>query len=179
MARKKKKSKKRNIFAVIAIIVFLVGAFYLFGNPCSKFKIALNAFSSAMVDRGLLKEAEKYLSDYDYIICYDTMRIVWVNAETTKLIGLTPKEVMKLRTFDVTDKDYDKAVVLSRVLNRMVEKKGDYEPVIEAKDGTHVKLSVTYRTFNYNEGVYIVGKVTTHKVISEEEAAEIISDEEG
>ena len=177
MARKKKKSKSRNILVVFVIIIILLGTLYLLGKPCSKFKIALNTFSSVMVNRGLLKEADKHFSDYDYIICYDTMRIVWVNAGTAKLVGFTPEEVMKLRSLDVMDKDYDKGVVLSRVLNRMVEKKGDYEPVIEAKDGTHVKLSVTYRIFTYNEGVYIVGKVTSHKVISEEEAAEIISDE--
>jgi len=176
MARKKKKSKKRKIFAVIAIIVFLVGAFYLFGKPCSKFKIALNAFSSAMVNRGLLKEAEKHLSDYDYIICYDTMRIAWVNLETVKLIGYTPKEALELRNFDLV-KGSSRETILSRVLRNIVEKEGGSEIVIRTKDKRNLKVSLVYHTFSYKKGVYAVGKIVNYKFISDEETTEYFSND--
>lgn len=174
MEKNQKKFIKKKILAVFAIII-LLGVFNFIKGPYSKYKIILNTFFSGIVNKDISKEANKYLADYDYIICYDNMRIIWANSEIVELTGLDQEEIEKLRTFDVIDKDYNKVEVLSRILERMIDKEGYYEPVIEAKNGTHVKLSVHYRTFIYNEGTYLVGKVIDYKVITEEEAAEIIN----
>ena len=170
---KKKRSKPSNIITVLFISALLIGASLFFRNLYFNSKtVPLELPASSK----LLEEAQKNLTNYDYIVNLDTMRIVWVRPATIKLVGYTVDEALKLKNVDLLDETYDLGLAYSQIINRMVDKEGVFETVIEKKDGSNLKINVIYKTFTLDKRGYIVGRLNRYETVSDEEAAKYYSE---
>jgi len=172
--KKKHKAEIANIIRSLVLATFLICiSFYLRGLYLE----SKTTSDNRLVENALLDEAKKNLPDYDYIVNVDTMGIVWAKPKMVKITGYTVNDIVgSIKSAETLDESYGLGLVFSRILNRMIAKGGNFESVIETKDGSNLKIYVTYKTFSYKEGEYTAGKINSYEIVSDEEAGRFYSD---
>ena len=68
------------------------------------------------------------------------------------------------------------STALTRIINRMNIKNGVDETVIKKKDGSNLRVNVTYKIFTFDEGGYMVGRINSFEPVSDEEAEQHYSE---
>ena len=170
---KKKKGKTVNIATRFLVALLLIGVSIVLRKVYLKYQTTTD---NLLVEKPLHEEAEKNLSDYEYMVNLDTMEVIWIKEDVVKLLGYNVDEVINFNDVGLIDERYGKSPALARIVNRMNIKEGVDEAVIKKKDGSNLKVNVTYKIFTFDEGGYMVGKINSFEPVSDEEAERYYSE---
>lgn len=164
----------RDIIRSFVVAIVLIGISFFLRELYLESKTTSD---NRLVENALLDEAEKNLPDYDYIINFDTMEIVWAKPKMVKVTGYTVNDIVgSIKKTETLDESYGLGLAYSRILNRMIAKEGNFESVIKTKDESNLKIHATYKRFSYKEGEYTVGKINSYEIVSDEEAEKFYSE---